>query len=275
MSRWADLQRSLRETALWYGGKAAHATYRAGIPGLSPWARSKLSARSYGRDLVPVDELSVAYGAALDWLASALRGGSVTGAYLEFGVCTGSSMLALQRAVVGRADAALHFVGFDSFEGLPDDAPGQDDGVWKAGSFMSDRDRTERRLLAAGIEAELIVGWFSDTLNDDTRASLNLSSAPLIMVDCDIYSAAVEALAFIRPHITGPTVIVFDDWYACGLADKGLGEARAWAEFAAANPDIVQVQEFAAYNDHSHIIGVDLVDAPVTVGTQLAEQSPR
>lgn len=252
----AEHRRSPKEAALWYGGNALHAVYRSHIPGVSPMAKKWLSNRSYNRDLVPVEELATTFGTALDWLA-ANRGGVVAGAYLEFGVCTGSSMLALQAALTGRDEVDLSFVGFDSFEGLPSDAPLQDDGVWKAGSFMSDRDRTEQRLQAVGVDAELVVGWFSDTLTESTRADLGLLDAPLIMVDCDIYSAAAEALDFALPHITGPTVIVFDDWFSCGLADKDLGEARAWREFTEANPDIVEVNEFPAYNGNSRVIAVD------------------
>lgn len=252
-------RRSPKEAALWYGGKALYAVYRSKVPVVSPWARSQLSQRSYARDLVPVDELQTTFTEALDWLAFN-HDGRVEGEYLEFGVCTGSSMIALAAAMVGRDDVTLRFVGFDSFEGLPDDAPRQDDGVWKAGSFMSDRDRTEQRLSEHDIDADLVVGWFSDTLHDETRTSLGLGSCPLIMVDCDIYSAAAEALAFIADHITGPTVIAFDDWNACGLADKGLGEAKAWDEFIAEHPEIVQLHEFSPYNEHSHIIGVGLAE---------------
>ncbi len=254
----ATIQRSrAADAALWYGGKALHAVYKANVPVISGWARGQLSDRSYARELVPVEELTGAFGQALDWLADA-RGGTVDGAYLEFGVCTGSSMIALHEALTGRTDARLDFVGFDSFEGLPANASAQDDGVWKVGSFMSDQERTEARLVEAGIDAELVVGWFSDTLNEATRSRLGLGSAPLIMVDCDIYSAAAEALEFTVPHLTGPTVIVFDDWHSCGLADRGLGEAKAWAELTAAHPEIRVVTELPAYNDNSHILAVDL-----------------
>ncbi len=250
----------LVKAAYWYGGKAMHAAYRTRMPVVSPWARSKLSARSYDRDLVPVEQLTVTFTEALDWLVDA-HGGRVTGAYLEFGVCTGSSMIALKQALdarADRADTALDFVGFDSFEGLPDDAPNQDDGVWKAGSFMSDRERTETRLKAAGIDAELVVGWFADTLTEQTRSTLDLGSAPLIMIDCDIYSASAEALAFCVPHLSGPTVIVFDDWHSCGLAERGLGQSKAWAETLDANPRIREVREFSPYNGHAHVVAIDI-----------------
>lgn len=252
-----DSDWSIADRAHWHGGRALHAIYRSRLPVISPWARGRLSNRSYERDLVPVAELTDAFSRSLDWLVDA-RGGPVDGAYLEFGVCTGSSIIALHRALAARDDADLDLIGFDSFEGLPDDAPDHDDGVWKAGSFMSDRERTEHRLASLGIEAELVVGWFSDTLNDATRRHLQLDSAPLVMIDCDVYSAAAEALSFTVPHLTGPSVVVFDDWHSCDLAERGMGEAKAWAETLAANPAIRVVDELPAYNENSHVVAIDV-----------------
>jgi predicted O-methyltransferase YrrM len=258
-------RRTPSELLRWHGGRALHSIYRADLGPLSRLARRQLAERSYNRTLVPVEKLTKTFGEALDWLAAS-RPEPVEGNYLEFGVCTGSSMIALDKAVATRPGIRLDFVGFDSFEGLPDDAPLQDDGMWKAGSFMSDRDRTQARLAENGIDATLVVGWFSDTLNEQTRSELPSSSAPLIMIDCDIYSAAAEALEFCEPHITGPTVIVFDDWHSGGLAERGLGEAKAWQEFRAAHPDIVEVRQFDAYNINSHIIAVDRREPPRVTG---------
>ena len=240
----------------WYGGKLLYALYRSRIPGISGWSRSLLAKRSYNRELVPMEALEKAYSEALDWLIKA-RGGKLNGAYLEFGVCTGSSMIALQRALESRKNINLKFIGFDSFEGLPDNAANQDNGVWKAGSFMSEKSRTEVRLQENGIDAHLVEGWFSDTLNNDTRQKLEIGSTPLIMVDCDIYTSAKEALEFSISHISGPTVILFDDWYSCGLDKINEGEARAWKEILAVNTDIQEVGLISSYNENSHIIMVD------------------
>ena len=91
-----------------------------------------------------------------------------------------------------------------------------------------------------------------------SRSELGIESAPIIMIDCDVYSAAAESLGFCRPHITGPTVIVFDDWNSLDLASRGLGEARAWSEFRQAHPEIIETNVFEPYNANSHVIGVDV-----------------
>jgi hypothetical protein len=77
------------------------------------------------------------------------------------------------------------------------------------------------------------------------------------MVDCDLYSSAKEALEFSVAHITGPTVILFDDWHACHLDETNQGEARAWQEVLKANLDIKEVGHISPYNKNSHIVMVD------------------
>jgi hypothetical protein len=68
-----------------------------------------------------------------------------------------------------------------------------------------------------------------------TRSQLNLTSASLIMIDCDIYSAARDALQFAGPLIRDRAVIFLDDWgYGVKLGRRG--EKEAFEEFLAAFP---------------------------------------
>jgi O-methyltransferase len=55
------------------------------------------------------------------------------------------------------------------------------------------------------------------------------------MVDCDIYTSARDALAFVEPMIGDYAVMLFDDWHAGGLAEQNLGEKRAFDEFLRRN----------------------------------------
>jgi hypothetical protein len=47
----------------------------------------------------------------------------------------------------------------------------------------------------------LIQGWFSETLNDALVCRYKMTKASVIMVDCDMYLSAKEALTFCGPRI--------------------------------------------------------------------------
>jgi hypothetical protein len=67
------------------------------------------------------------------------------------------------------------------------------------------------------------------------------------MIDCDLYSSARDALAFCAPLIHDEAVIVFDDWHGGGnLAERDLGEKRAFDELLAAEPDLF-AEEIGTY----------------------------
>jgi O-methyltransferase len=53
--------------------------------------------------------------------------------------------------------------------------------------------------------------------------------------------------------IRDETVIVFDDWHACGLAQRNEGERRAFEELLGATPDLEVVGELAPYIDTSAV----------------------
>jgi hypothetical protein len=57
------------------------------------------------------------------------------------------------------------------------------------------------------------------------------------MIDCDLYSSSVEALAFVAPLLHDRTVIIFDDWAVDGLDQANKGQKRAFSEFLQAHPD--------------------------------------
>ncbi len=82
----------------------------------------------------------------------------------------------------------------------------------------------------------LVKGWYRDTLNERTARALGLAKASLIMVDCDLYSSARAALWFCAPLIRDEAIIFFDDWHYGQLAERGLGEKRAFEEFLRENP---------------------------------------
>ena len=159
------------------------------------------------------------------------------GDYLEFGVSRGTSMTCVHRVLQERALSHVRLIGFDSFEGMPAEASGEG---WRPGEFRSTLAATRRYLAAREVDLDrvtLVKGWFKDTLTPETRSRLALGKASLILIDCDIYTASKEALAFCGPHIRDRAVIIFDDW---GLETKlrNIGQREAFEEFLADHPGI-------------------------------------
>jgi hypothetical protein len=134
---------------------------------------SKAVARGWTRwePLVPEEAFRRCIDQALSTLREADRS-EPFGDYLEFGVSRGASMACVYHVL---SDAGLHhtrLIGFDSFEGLPQEAA--DEG-WEPGSFRSTLTATRRYLKRRQVDLDhvvLVKGWFKDTLTENTRQDL-------------------------------------------------------------------------------------------------------
>ena len=198
------------------------------------------------------------------------------GDYLEFGVCFGWSLSSMYRVAQRRRINQMRFIGFDSFEGLPPEAATDDDGYWSPGMFKSDVRITDRILTKAGVDrsrVRLVKGWFGDTLNDVTVEKLHLRKASIIMVDCDMYLSAREALDFCGPLIRDEAIVIFDDWSSGGLDKKKLGEKRAFDEFLTSKPEF-SAEPIAQYGPNSRVFRISRVDALAALQTP-REQRPQ
>ena len=215
---------------------------------LAAWVRWMLSRRSLGYPLpfgglVNERELRPHFRNALRHLQETL-GRENIGDYLEFGVYRGSSLLLIYDELLRAELDHIRLFGFDSFEGLPKD----DDNHWREGAFRADYDAVVRSLERRGVDRQrvrLARGFFGDTLNDALIAKHDLRRASLIMIDCDLYSSAWQALEFCGPLIRDEAIIFFDDWNP--LAKENKGEKRAFDEFLRANRDL----EAEAIGDYS------------------------
>jgi hypothetical protein len=162
-------------------------------------------------------------------------------AYLEFGVYVGSSMASMYHATRRVGADALRLVGFDSFEGMPASDEAGTFADWEAGQLYSDIRMTRANLQRQGVplsRVTLVPGWFEDSLTPATRDGLGVERAVVIMMDCVLESSTRTALEFCTPLIRDRAVIFFDDWGAAKLADKGMGEASAFAAWLADHPEM-------------------------------------
>jgi predicted O-methyltransferase YrrM len=132
------------------------------------------------------------------------------GLALEFGVFRGSS---LQVIAEGRGGRDVY--GFDSFQGLPEDYRPH----VRAGAFATDG-------LPEVAGAELVVGWFQDTLPGFLAA--HPGPVHLLHVDGDLYSSAVTVLEHVGPRLVPGSVVVFDEFF--NFPGWEEHEYRAWRE---------------------------------------------
>lgn len=208
-----------------------------------------------GRGLVPEQRLRGCYRNAIE-LLKRLDPGRPPGDYLEFGVGFGSTMACMHEALEAVGEMRVRLFGFDSFAGLPGIADDEDYHGWSSGQILSSEKFARRLLTSRGIDwsrAVLVKGWFDDTLTPETAERLAMRRAGVILVDSDLYASAVAALRFCEPLIGRHTVIAFDEWNAYRLAERGLGEKRAFDEFLARNPDIRIVEELPSYHPNAAV----------------------
>jgi hypothetical protein len=164
----------------------------------------------------PISFPKPAHAKIYDIVASTIGDRAIT--YLEFGVHRGRSM----RDIVDRfPDPGATFVGFDSFEGLPE--------AW--GPFMPGQFSTGGTAPSStDSRVKFVRGWFQNTVQDFLRA--NKSSGPvLIHFDADLYTATLFLLTTFWHHIPD-YYFVFDEFVP--------SEIVAMYDFARAYPIVFE-----------------------------------
>ncbi|MCD2188463.1 class I SAM-dependent methyltransferase [Actinomycetospora soli] len=184
------------------------------------------------------------FPAPTDTLAHALSLAPTGGMALEFGVYSGTTL----RQIADRRPGAVY--GFDSFEGLPED--------WRAG-FRAGTFAVDTIPEVEG--AELVVGWFSETLPGFLEA--HPGPVDLLHLDADLYSSTATVLDLVGPRLRPGSVVVFDEY----LNHPGWqdGEHRAWREFVAAH-DVEFVYEAFTHDNEQVVV--------VITGTRSSVDTP-
>ncbi|MCZ2859584.1 class I SAM-dependent methyltransferase [Blastococcus sp. VKM Ac-2987] len=166
-------------------------------------------------------------------LAIAPQGGLA----LEFGVFEGRSL-----EVIAERRARQRVYGFDSFVGLPEDyRPHVRTGAFAVGA------------LPDVLGAELVVGWFEDTLPGFLAA--HPGPVDFVHVDGDLYSSAVTVLDLVGPRLAAGSVLVFDEFF--NFPGWEEHEFRAWQEWL----DRTGARaEYVAYTSNNEQVVVRLTD---------------
>lgn len=167
----------------------------------------------------------------------------IDGLVLEFGVYTGTTLKIIAAAADGR-----EVYGFDSFTGLPED--------WRtgfsAGAFGVDQ-------LPDVPGAELIAGWFDDTLPGFMAE--HPGPVSFLHVDCDLYSSTKTVLEHVGPRLRAGSVVLFDEYFNYqGWRDH---EHKAWLEYVAETGIEFSYEGYTT--DHEQVI-VKITEVPAESG---------
>jgi hypothetical protein len=146
-----------------------------------------------------------------DTLRWALAQAPPDGLALEFGVWSGTTL-----NIITPTRPRGTVFGFDSFEGLPE--------RWRTG-FDTGSFSAERLPDVPG--AELVVGWFEDTVPAWTAE--HPEPAAFVHLDADLYSSTATVLDHIGDRLVEGSIVVFDEYFNYpGWHDH---EHKAWTEF--------------------------------------------
>lgn len=119
--------------------------------------------------------------------------------YLEFGVYRGRT---LRYWASHLTSPGANLVGFDSFEGLPED--------WQPNAQAGSFSVVGRPPEIDDPRVSFVVGWFDKTLPSyDPPAHDQL----IVNVDCDLYSSTRCVLEWVDPHLRPGTLVYFDDLF--------------------------------------------------------------
>ena len=189
------------------------------------WDAAVASARFAAREM----PTARAFHDPLSTLRHAVELAPAGGLALEFGVFEGRSL-----EVIAEGRGRRDVYGFDSFQGLPEDYRPH----VRAGAFA-----TSGLPEVAG--AELVVGWFQDTLPG--ILATHPGPVHLLHVDGDPYSSAVTVLEHVGPRLVPGSVVLFDEFF--NFPGWEQHEYRAWQEHLARTGARVSYEAYTSNNE--------------------------
>lgn len=154
--------------------------------------------------------------------------------YLEFGVFKGSTIAWWAKRSTSPSSA---FVGFDSFEGLPEAWGDMTAGTFSTGGALPDI-RDER--------VRFEKGWFSATVPGFLGRQSAGDRVLVAHLDADLYSSTLLVLLHLAPHLIPGSVLIFDEFSdyedefralhdavaAYPFSYRVLGHTPAWTQVA-------------------------------------------
>jgi len=182
-------------------------------------SRENIINKVKGAGLVPMP----VYGHTYDATTKVL-GEGIPGALVECGVFAGAQVAVMAQAAIDHGETERQVHLFDSFEGIPEAGPQDDEqpGIGpidkslrhgrmvSSGVAVCSLQSVQRNMETFGIPGEMLVwhkGWFQDTVpewRDDPIALLRL--------DGDLYESTLVCLEHLYPSLSPGGVLIVDDY---------------------------------------------------------------
>ena len=145
----------------------------------------------------------------------------IEGLWLEFGVATGETT---SRYVQLMPEKAKPLIGFDWFQGLPENWAKHKKGTFSTGGVIPNIDG-----------ARMEIGLFKNSLPKFT--SINHEDISVLIIDCDTYSATKTIFTHLKNQIQVGTIIIFDELHngSENYPEWYLHEFKAFSEFIKEN----------------------------------------
>lgn len=155
-----------------------------------------------------------------DYLRYCMSQVTLNGLWLEFGVGKGTTV-----DFIAENNDRHVVIGFDSFEGLPEDWKMSDTLTYLKGHY--NLSGTIPPLKSRNVR--LVRGYFEETLPD--FLSRNEQPCAFVHIDCDLYSSTLYVLKTLHAHhkLVKGTVILFDELYNYQYFENY--EFKAFVEF--------------------------------------------
>ena len=206
--------------------------------------------------------------ALFGWIREFIEKSGIVGSYWEFGVFQGESMKEAQYIL---RDVVAHYIGFDSFKGLPvlkhhlDKRGSKYSPEFVQGNYKSISEKFVREnIISAGMPADklfLFPGFFDKTLNFKNFKSFLKDKKKIpsvIYIDVDLYESTKQVLDFIYPLLQTGCWILFDDYW-CYRGASQFGTQKAIKEFLGEHKDIL-FQEYSSYRGWSKAFIVEVLE---------------
>lgn len=196
-------------------------------------------ASSYLSEVMVFNKASEIWDYSIDHIAD-----SMPNVILEFGCYSGTSINYFAKRLPN-----CKLVGFDSFEGLPEDWHGHHA---VKGSFG--RKGVMPNVLK---NVELIPGWFDDSVPQFLENTPSLQ-VPFIHIDSDTYKSATTVLSSMRHYMHSGMLILFDEYF--GYPNWRNGEFLAWKEFTTLHSIKYKYKAFGPEQALIEIISINASD---------------